>query len=72
MQTRIELKIWDIKTSGYEEFIEGDRALGTSTSLGLQSIETVTDFDIESFYETFKGGQLDSCFETPVSIWPQP
>lgn len=70
MQSRIEIKIWDIKILSYEEFIKGDRALGISTSLGPQPIESVTDYDVESFYETFKSGRVDTCFETPASIWP--
>lgn len=70
MQSRIEIKIWDVNRSGYEEFTKGDRALGISTSLGPQPIESVTDYDVESFYETFKSGQVDTCFETSASIWP--
>lgn len=70
IQSRIEIKIWDAEKSNYEEFIDGDRALGLSTSLGTQPIETVTNFDIKSFYQMFKGGQLDTCFETPASLWP--
>ncbi len=72
MQSKIEIRIWDVGKSSYEEFMKDDRALGISTSLGPQPIESVTDFDIESFYETFKAGQLDTCFETPASIWPHP
>ncbi|MEO7841553.1 MAG: hypothetical protein ABIU06_19605 [Anaerolineales bacterium] len=68
MQSRIEITIWDTKTSSYEEFMKN--AEGGGISLGPQPIESVTDFDIESFYETFKAGQLDTCFETPASIWP--
>ena len=70
MQSRIEIKIWDVEKSGYEEFIKDDRALGISTSLGPRPIESVTDYELESFYETFKGGEIDTCFETPASIWP--
>lgn len=68
--SRIEIKIWDVEESSYEEFIKDDRALGISTSLGPQPIESVTDFDIESFYEVFKDGEVNTCFETPASIWP--
>ena len=70
MQSRIEIKIWDSKELGYEEFMKNDEAGGIS--LGPQAIESVTDFDIQSFYETFKGGEIDTCFETPTSIWPHP
>lgn len=69
-QSRIEIIIWDLDRSSYEEFIEGDRALGISTSLGPQPIESVTNFDIESFFEKFKSGDINTCFDTPASIWP--
>lgn len=68
MQSRIEITIWDVEKSNYEEFMKNAEAGGIS--LGPQPIESVTGFDIESFYETFRGGQLDTCFETPASIWP--
>lgn len=68
MQSRIEIKIWDVEKSNYEQFLRGDEAGGIS--LGPQPIEDVTGFDIESFYQTFKEGQLDTCFETPASLWP--
>jgi hypothetical protein len=71
MQSRIEIRIWDVTRSVYEEFIKDDRALGISTSLGPQPIESVTDFDIGSFYEAYSSGRSDTCFETPASIWPQ-
>jgi hypothetical protein len=68
LQSRITMTLWDPETSTYEKYIEGDMAMGTS--LGPQPIESVTDFDIETFYEIFKGGGFEACFETPVSIWP--
>jgi hypothetical protein len=68
MQSKIDIKIWDTKILNYEEFIKGDKAL--ATSLGPQAIETVTDFDIESFHEIFNNGNVDTCFETPTSLWP--
>jgi len=70
MQSKIEIKIWNRENSNYEEFMQDDRALGVSTSLGPQPIESVTDFTVESFYETFRSSQLNTCFETPASIWP--
>jgi hypothetical protein len=68
MQSRIEIKIWDVKTFDYEEFIENDEAAGIS--LGPQPIQDVTEFNIGSFYETFRSVPVDTCFETPASIWP--
>lgn len=69
MKSRIEITIWDVETSIYEDFMKDDSALG-SISLGPQPIENVTDFSQESFYETFKNGDLDTCFDTQASIWP--
>lgn len=69
LQSKITIKLWDPETSSYEEHIEGDMAM--ATSLGPQPLESVTEFDIDSFYEKFKGGNFDTCFETPASIWPQ-
>jgi hypothetical protein len=70
MQSRIEIKIWDVEESSYEEFIKDDGALASPFSLGPQPIENVTDFDLQSFYKMFKDGEIDTCFETPSSIWP--
>jgi len=69
MKSRIEINIWDTKTSTYEDFMKNDSALG-SISLGPQPIETVTDFNRESFYNLFKDGNIESCFDTPTEIWP--
>ena len=71
MQSRIEIKIWDVLQSSYEEFIKDDRASGITTSLGPQRIESVTDFSNNSFYEMFKSGNITTCFETPLAIWPR-
>lgn len=68
MQSRIQIIIWDLKNFDYEEFIENDGAGGIS--LGPQPIESVTNFNIESFFEFFKEGKLDTCFTTPASHWP--
>jgi hypothetical protein len=70
MQSRIEIKIWDTRQSSYEEFIKDDRALGISISLGPQSIESVSEFSTYSFYEMFISGDINSCFETPIAVWP--
>ncbi len=70
MQSRIEIKTWDAEESSYEEFIKDDSALASPFSLGPQPIEEVTDFSIESFYEKFRSGVVNTCFETPASIWP--
>ncbi len=68
MQSSIEIKIWYVERSNYEEFMKNAEAGGIS--LGPQPIEEVTDFSIESFYEKFRSGTVDTCFETPASIWP--
>ena len=70
MRSSLAIKIWDTEESSYEEFIKNDGALGGPFSLGPQDIEEVTDFDVQSFYEVFKNGDIDTCFETPASIWP--
>jgi hypothetical protein len=70
LQSRITIRSWSPEVSSYEKYMEGDMAMGTS--LGPQPIESVTDFNVESFYETFRSGQFDTCFETPASTWPHP
>ncbi len=70
MQSRIEIKIWGPRQLSYEEFIQDDRASGSSTSLGPQPIESVTRFSLQSFHEMHKSGDINSCFETPVAVWP--
>lgn len=70
MQSSIEIRIWDTEKASDEEFMQGDRAMAGSFLLGPQPIESVTDFDIQSFYKTFTSAQSDTCFETPASIWP--
>jgi hypothetical protein len=70
MQTTLDIKIWDYKKSSYEEFIKNDGALSPPFSLGPQPIENVTEFIVESFYETFKDAEFYTCFDTPASLWP--
>lgn len=69
IKSRIEIKIWDVKMFTYEDFMKNDSAMN-SISLGPQPIESVTDFTIESFYNFFKDGNTDTCFDTPSSYWP--
>ena len=70
MQSSIEIKIWNPEESSYEEFIKDDGALARPFALGPQPIEEVTKFSIESFYEEFRSRDVDTCFDTPASIWP--
>lgn len=70
LQSKITIKSWNPEMSSYEKYIEGDMAM--ETSLGPQPIESVTDFEIETFFEMFKESEFDTCFETRESIWPHP
>lgn len=67
-QSSIRIVTWNPAISNFEQFIKDDEAM--ASSLGPQAIERVTDFDLESFYQLFKNGGLDSCFYTPAKYWP--
>ncbi len=69
LQSEIQIKIWDTEEFSYEEFVRDDEALPIPFRHGPQPIESVTDFSIESFYQKFRSGEVDTCFETPASIW---
>ncbi len=68
LQSRITMTLWNPEMSSYEKYMQGEMAMGTS--LGPQPIESVTDFNIDTFYQRFKGAGFNTCFETPASIWP--
>lgn len=68
MQSRIEIKIWDIETNTYETFMENDEVGGVS--MGPQPIQSVSEFNIMSFYDKFRTAQTNTCFETSSSFWP--
>jgi hypothetical protein len=70
LRSSLEIRIWDVEDLGYEDLLKDDSVLAPPFGLGPQPLENVTTLTRESFYERFKSAAIDTCFETPASLWP--
>jgi hypothetical protein len=62
------LWLWSQEIEMDDEDIEF-RVLGPDPSKPLRLLEEVTDYTTDSFYQTFKETDIETCIDTPVEHW---
>jgi hypothetical protein len=74
--SHIDIATWvpgsnlDLKSA--VSYFSGVDSINSSNTSYFQELENVTDFDVNSFYETFKSSNTHSCIQTAKGLWPSP